>query len=91
MTTLVKQPLESRTYHMDFKRSLGREDSIASVESVSSIPPTLSIGEPTQNGKSVSFLVSGGNNGESFNISVVITTQKGDTIEGDGVLVVSEG
>jgi hypothetical protein len=76
---------------MDFKRSLGREDSIASVESVSSIPPTLSIGEPTQNGKSVSFLVSGGNNGESFNISVVITTQKGDTIEGDGVLVVSEG
>jgi hypothetical protein len=90
MTTLVKQPSESRLYKMDFKRSLDSEDKIMSVASVVATPSTVVIGEAVSDDRHVSFRVSGGTSGESYNITVVVITSKGETIEGDGLLIVKE-
>lgn len=91
MTTLVKQTSESRMYKMDFRRSLASGDSIASVSSVVSTPATVTIGSSfVSGGNVVEFRVSGGVSGESYNISVVVVTVGGDTIEGDGLLIVED-
>lgn len=90
MTTLVKQPSEVRTYRMDFRRSLDRDDFISGVLSVSVTPGTITVDNPSSAEKTVSFRVSGGIDGESYNIKVIVSTSLGQTIEGDGLLVVRE-
>lgn len=90
MTTLVKQPSEIRTYKMDFRRSLDRDDLISGVVSVSAYPDSITVDNPSSSDKTVSFRVSGGNDGESYNIRVIVSTSLGQTIEGDGLLVVRE-
>lgn len=88
--TCVKQPSESRGYSINFVNLLASGDSLASVISVSASPAGLTLGSASTSGTSVQFTISGGAAGVSYRIEAIVTTTLGETIEGDGVLVVAD-
>jgi hypothetical protein len=91
LQTLVKQPAESRLYSMDFGANLNGAG-IASVTSVTATPTGLTVGASTISGTKVSFRCSGGTDGVTYKITVVIVDDAVDpnTLEGEGNLQVSE-
>jgi len=96
LLALVKQPRTDRLFHMDFSAALlgARIQAVDSIVSSSrakvagSAP--LVIGAASHNGHTVAFRVGGGTSGESYTVTVVVTDTMGNTLEGDGLMVVRE-
>lgn len=94
-TVLYKQPSEVRTYTMDFTNLLG-DATIASISSVTSElrgggTSTLSLGpaEADETNKKVIFIVSGGAHRNTYRIEIIIISSDSQTLEGDGLLTVT--
>jgi hypothetical protein len=88
--TRVKQPAETLAFAMDFADLLNVGDSLASVTSAASSPTGITLGATTIVGTEVRFTVSGGTDGTTYLIEVVVTTANGETLEGDGYLDVAD-
>ncbi len=88
--TLTKQPTESRVYTMDFSNNMDDAESLASVTSVTSAPTGLTVGTATAIGKLVAFRLSSGTSNTSYKITVVTVTSMGNTLEGQGFLMVKD-
>lgn len=92
---LEKQPAETRRFYMDFGEKL-RGRTIASIVSLSIAglgritgAAALTPGAQTITGDSVTFTIAGGTSGEVYKITVLITDSDGNTLEGDGALLVT--
>ena len=91
ITTLTKQPAESRLYSMDFSPLLADALTVSSVTSVTVAPsgPTLS-GAATVNGVYAYQRILGGTAGVTYKVTFVVVDSAGNILEGEGMLVVRD-
>lgn len=88
---LFKQPGESLLFSMDFSHILESGETISGVTGVTSNPVgTITISAPTSSPSIVQFRISGGVDGEDYQIQVEITTNFANTRNGDGILRIRE-
>lgn len=90
LSTLQKQPSESRVYIIPFLGLLVEGDEVTAITSVSSSPTGLTVGSSVINadGTSVGVRLSGGTAGTVYKITAVVTTLLSNTLEAEGYLKV---
>ena len=93
---LKKQPIEVKKFSMDFNRVLDTGEIIESISSVTSEKYGGSTSDlvisSTEiiNSTGVSMFISSGTDGSRYRIEVLVSTNAGQTLEGDGILMVSD-
>ena len=94
---LCKQPAENRKFEMDFTNVLGSSEAITSITSIESekvggYASDLSItNQAIESGsKKVSMFIADGTLGNTYRVEVLVATDASQTIEGDGVLYVTD-
>ena len=94
---LCKQPAENRKFEMDFTNVLGASEAITSITSIESekvggYASDLSItNQAIETGdKKVSMFIADGTLGNTYRVEVLVATDASQTIEGDGVLYVTD-
>jgi hypothetical protein len=100
VTRLCKQPAEVRKFQMEFYNALGSSETISGISSINyetldGVTSGLTI---TQSGIAtglgpdslVEMVISDGSDGETYRIEVLVTTSDSQTLEGDGILFVSD-
>ena len=100
VTRLCKQPAEVRKFQMEFFNALDSSETINGISSVSyetldGVSAGLSIsqtGIATGVGPDslVEMVIANGSDGETYRIEVLVTTSTSQTLEGDGILFVSD-
>lgn len=89
--TRYKQPTESRVYTMDFSGKMQAGETIASVTTFTVAPATgLTYNTATPDGQVVNFRLSGGTVNTQYKITVLVLTSDGNTLEGEGNLLVED-
>jgi hypothetical protein len=91
--TLVKQPSESRLYSMDFSGLMAAGEFIngcALTPAHEVTTPALVVGTPVYAGQIAQARASAGKAGTTYKITFVVTTNAGNTLEGEGNLIVRE-
>ena len=94
---LCKQPAENRKFEMDFTNVLGSSEAITSITSIESekvggYASDLSItNQAIESGsKKVSMFIADGTLGNTYRVEVLVATDASQTLEGDGVLYVTD-
>ena len=94
---LCKQPAENRKFEMDFTNVLGASEAITSITSIESekvggYASDLTItNQAIETGdKKVSMFIADGTLGNTYRVEVLVATDASQTIEGDGVLYVTD-
>ena len=92
---VIKQPSETIAVGMDFSNWLSGSESITSISSVGSTSygcdtSDLVITGETISGQTVQMNISGGTNESRYRVEVIIVTSTGETLEGDGIMKVSD-
>tara|TARA_Y100000593_G_C4246938_1_gene305187 strand:+ start:516 stop:827 length:312 start_codon:yes stop_codon:yes gene_type:complete len=94
---LCKQPAENRKFEMDFTNVLGSSEAITSITSIESekvggYTSDLSITNQTieTGDKKVSMFIASGTLGNTYRVEVLVATDASQTLEGDGVLYVTD-
>ena len=94
---LCKQPAENRKFEMDFTNVLGSSEAITSITSIESekvggYASDLSItNQAIETGaKKVSMFIASGTLGNTYRVEVLVATDASQTLEGDGVLYVTD-
>ena len=94
---LCKQPAENRKFEMDFTNVLGASEAITSITSIESekvggYASDLSItNQAIESGsKKVSMFIADGTLGNTYRLEVLVATDASQTLEGDGVLYVTD-
>ena len=94
---LCKQPAENRKFEMDFTNVLGSSEAITSITSIESekvggYASDLSItNQAIESGsKKVSMFIASGTLGNTYRVEVLVATDASQTLEGDGVLYVTD-
>jgi len=100
VTRLCKQPAEVRKFQMEFYNALGSSETINGISSINyetldGVTSGLLItnsGIATGLGPNslVEMVISNGSDGETYRIEVLVTTSDSQTLEGDGILFVSD-
>jgi hypothetical protein len=95
-TTLYKQPSEVRTYTMDFTNLLSSTGTIQSILSLNNklrgggeSSLQLSASGIVEEGKKINFVAASGEHRNTYRIEIVILSNDGQTLEGDGLLTVT--
>lgn len=91
----VKQPSESRVYTMDFSAQLAQGEVITGVTSVAYDGPTgdttlVISGIASYTDTTANQRISGGTSGARYDVTMIVTTSFGNTLEGEGVLQVKD-
>ena len=94
---LCKQPAENRKFEMDFTNVLGASEAITSITSIESekvggYASDLTItNQAIETGdKKVSMFIADGTLGNTYRVEVLGATDASQTLEGDGVLYVTD-
>ena len=87
---LEKQPSESRVYDIDFSANLAAGETISAVSSCTASPSGLTLGAASYTGTKVQIRISGGVTGTQYKVTAIVTTSAGNTLEGEGNLLVLE-
>ena len=94
---LCKQPAENRKFEMDFTNVLGASEAITSITSIESekvggYASDLTItNQAIETGdKKVSMFIASGTLGNTYRVEVLVATDASQTLEGDGVLYVTD-
>jgi len=94
---LCKQPAENRKFEMDFTNVLGASEAITSITSIESekvggYASDLTItNQAIETGdKKVSMFIADGTLGNTYRVEVLVATDASQTLEGDGVLYVTD-
>lgn len=90
--TLVKQPSESRLYGINFSAQLASGETISSITSVAALPTglTLSAQSISADAKSALVRIAGGTAAASHKVTAVVVTSAGNTLEGEGILLIKQ-
>lgn len=91
---ITKKAGEKLAVAMDFSADMGSTATISAITSVTSVVCNGGVGdllltEEEVAGQSVNFFVAGGTAGLRYEVRVTITTSEGETLIGDGILVVT--
>ena len=91
---LCQQASEVRQYTMDFSNLMASDETISSITSASSElrgtgTTDLTISSETISGQTVTMWIEGGTKAQSYRIEVIIVTSGSQTLEGDGLLKIS--
>jgi hypothetical protein len=92
-TTLMKQPSESYIYTMVFSPNMDVGETITGINSLTCTPAGLTIGYPEPpliSGQEIQFRISGGTNKQSYKVSAIVSTSKGNTLQFDAILSVRD-
>lgn len=89
--TLKKQLTESRLYDLDFSANLATGELLSTIVSLVAAPTGLTLSDQAiwTSGRGVQVRIAGGV-AASYKITAVVTTSAGNTLEGEGVLNVSD-
>ncbi len=91
---LRKQPFESRVYTMDFGNLMSTGETISTVAVTSELrgggSSTLSISSETISVQTILMTIGAGTNGKTYRVEVRVTTSGPQSLEGDGILRVSD-
>ena len=99
---LCKQPAEQRKFSIEFNNLLATSEIISSISSVSSEKidgttsdltiATTGIETSASSSKNsmITFWVSGGTTGNTYKIEAIVGTSDSATLEGDGILFVTD-
>ena len=99
---LCKQPAEQKKFSIEFNNLLATSEIISSISSVSSekIDGTVSdltiattaieTSSSSSKNSMITFWVSGGTTGNTYKIEAVVVTSDSATLEGDGILFVTD-
>lgn len=90
LITLTKQPGETRTFGMDFSNKMSRNETITSVDATVSSPTGVTFVGTSINGKIINVICSGGVNGKTYKISIIVSTDAQQVLENDGLLKILE-
>lgn len=94
MAALSKTSNESRVYTFDFTNvtEIAGGDTLTGTPTVSANPTGLTIGTPAVAGaaKKVTVRLSGGTSGVNYVVSCIVATTAGNTLEGEGTLIVED-
>jgi len=100
VTRLCKQPAEVRKFQMEFYNALGTNETLSTISSInyetldgvaSGLTITSSaIATGLGPNSLVEMVISDGSDGETYRIEVLVTTSDSQTLEGDGILFVSD-
>ena len=83
MTVLYKQPSEAKVYSIEFADQLATGDSLSAITSITESTGDITIAGETIVGTLVQATFSGGDNGTTYHIECIVTTDSGETIEVD--------
>jgi hypothetical protein len=90
-SSLIKQPAESRLYTMDFAANMDEGETISGVTSVAATPSGLTLSGPATFSDTRAFQrIAGGTAGVSYKVTFLVTTSAGNTLEGEGLLLVRD-
>lgn len=99
-TRLCKQPAEIRKFQMEFFNALDTNETLSSIDSVDyetldGVSSGLLITSTAINSGAgpnslVEMVIANGVDGETYRIEVLVTTSQSQTLEGDGILFVSD-
>ena len=81
---LIKYSTESLLFDMDFLLRSEPDETITNVVSVVTTPVNLVSGFATINWKTIQFRLDGGTPGSIYTVNAIVTTSKGNTLEGSG-------
>ena len=92
---LEKQPGETRTYTMDFSNLMASDETIDSINTVTSElrgggTSDLTLVNSAISGQTVLTTISGGTDRCRYRIMITITTSTSQVLQGDGILKVSD-
>lgn len=88
---LTKQPAESLLFDMDFSDDMLAGDTIASIDSITITPSgTLTKSGEVASGQIAQAMFHDGADGVRYKVRFQVTTTLGETLEGDGELLVAE-
>jgi|TARA_A100001391_G_C4972684_1_gene253110 non-ribosomal peptide synthetase component E (peptide arylation enzyme) len=99
---LCKQPSEQRKFSIEFNNLLATSETISSITSVSSEKIDGSVSDltiattgietspSTSKNSMITFWVSGGTTGNTYKIEAIVGTSDSATLEGDGILFVTD-
>jgi len=92
---LVKAPAERRYYSMDFSALMDSDETIISINSITSEKrggdiSNLLIDGTGINGQTVEMYISSGTDYSTYRVEVQITTSDSNILQGDGLLKVSD-
>ena len=94
---LCKQPTESRLFTMDFTSVLGSSEGVSSISGISSqkvggYATDLSITNSgiSSDTKKVNMYIASGSNGTTYRVEVLVNTDAGQVLEGDGILYITD-
>ena len=96
---LCKQPSEVRKFEMDFTSVLGSSENISAIQSINSekvggyttdlvIGSTGLVSAPPTG--TVQMYIESGTLGSTYRIEVLVTTDASQTLEGDGILYITD-
>jgi hypothetical protein len=91
--SLVKQPSENRLYSMDFSGLMASGELITGCTMTPAhevTTPPLVVGTPVYAGQIAQVRISGGLAGTTYKITFLVTTNGGNTLEGEGNMIVRE-
>ena len=90
---LVKQASEIRQFSMDFSNVMDTSETIATKVVSSELrgmgTTDLTISSISISGQTIVMTISGGTRAQTYRVEVIITTSGGQTLEGDGLLRIS--
>jgi hypothetical protein len=99
---LCKQPAEQRKFSIEFNNLLATSETVTSITSISSekidgtvtdltIATTgIETSATSSKNSMVTFWVSGGTTGNTYKIEAIVGTSDSATLEGDGILFVTD-
>ena len=99
---LCKQPAENRKFSIEFNNLLATSETVTSISSISSekidgTTTDLTIGTTgiessatSSKNSLITFWISGGTTGNNYRIEAIVGTSESATLEGDGILYVSD-
>ena len=94
---LCKQPLEKRVFTMDFTSVLGSSEGVSSIsgivsEKVGGYATDLKISDSgiSDDTKKVNMYIESGTNGVTYRVEVLVNTDAGQILEGDGILYITD-
>lgn len=93
ITRRTKKPSEVRRYSMDFSayEELANDgDTLTGSPTVTSTPSGLTTASPSVSGNFARFTASSGTLGEVYEVSVVVNTTAGFTLQGYGEILIAK-
>lgn len=77
MTLFQKQPADQLDYDLDFSQWLTDDDTLVGVTATSNVPEEIIIESVSIEGQAIKVWVSGGENGQTYKVTVTVTTTLG--------------